>query len=494
MRTEILTIGSELTSGATVNTNAAYLARRLAEAGFPCARQVAVPDEREPLVEALRQALPRCELLVTTGGLGPTFDDITMAAVAEAVQRPLVYVPSAAAAIRRFYTRRHRRLQRAALRQAYLPRGAVPLPNPLGTAPGIWLPLDGMVLVALPGVPRELHAILDRHVLPRLRRLAPSRILEGRTLRTVGIVELAIEAALRRIRIPPSVSVGLYPHLRAVDVRLTATGRSRGEARGALATVEAALRKALGAAVYGTDEETLEGVLGAQLVRRRKTLAVAESCTGGLLAARITDAPGSSRYFLGAVVAYHNDVKRRSLGVPAATLARHGAVSAQVAKQMAQGVRRLAGSDMGMAVTGVAGPSGGTRRKPVGLVYVGLADGRRTLSRRYQFFGDRSAVRAQAVQLALDWLRRCLAAGPAAAHPHRLSSASGLRAGGGGPPLRLPVPCPARQTGVTRGHSVARPPGRCSAGRRVPARSERARATSRARALAAARRFPAGGA
>ena len=425
MRTEVLTIGSELTSGATVNTNAAALARRLAEAGFPCARQVAVPDEREALVDALRQALRRCELLVTTGGLGPTFDDITMAAIAEAVQRPLVYVPPAAAAIRRFYTRRHRRLQRAALRQAYLPRGAVPLANPLGTAPGVWLPLDGSVLVALPGVPRELRAILERHVLPRLRRLAPGRLIEGRTLRTIGIVELSIEAVLRRIRIPPSVSVGLYPHLRAVDIRLTATARSRREARRALAAVEARLRTALGASVYGMDEETLEGVLGGLLARQRKTLAIAESCTGGLLAARITDVPGSSRYFLGAVVAYHNDVKRRCLGVPAATLARHGAVSAQTAKRMAEGARRLAGSDVGVAVTGIAGPAGGTPsvrlrsgrrpersrgtpRKPIGLIYLGLADARRTLSRRYECFGDRSAIRAQAVQLALDWLRRSL--------------------------------------------------------------------------------------
>ena len=408
MRVELLTVGSELTSGVTLNTNAAYLARRLAEAGWPCARQVAVPDERGLLVESLRQALGRCELLVTSGGLGPTFDDITMSAIAEAVQRPLVFVPAAAAAIRRFYTRRHRRLKRLALRQASLPRGAVPLANPLGTAPGMWLPLDGVVLVALPGVPRELHAILERHVLPRLRRLAAGRILEGRTLRTVGVVELSIEAMLRRLRIPPSISVGLYPHLRAVDIRLTATARSRGEARRALAAVEASLRRALGAAVYGTDEETLEGVVGRLLASRRLTLSLAESCTGGLLAARLTDVPGSSRYVLGSIVDYHNDLKRRCLGVPAATLARHGAVSAQAARRMAEGARRLSGADVGMAVTGIAGPSGGTPRKPVGLVYVGLADGRRTLSRRCQFIGDRAAIRTQAVQLALDWLRRSL--------------------------------------------------------------------------------------
>ena len=405
MHAEILTIGSELTSGSTVNTNAAYLARRLADVGLPCRRQVAVSDERAGLLEALQESLRRSDVLVTTGGLGPTFDDVTVEAIATVTQRPLTRRPEIAETIRRFYSRSHRAFQRAALRQADLPQGSEPLPNPIGTAPGVWLALPETLLVALPGVPGEMRAIMERHVLPRLKRMTRPVVIESRTLRTAGIVELSIEAALRRLRLPESVQVGLYPHLRMVDVRLTATTQSRHAARRALSRIERALRRRLGAAVYGTDEETLEGVVGALLASRRHTLAIAESCTGGLLSDRITNVSGSSRYFLGSVIAYHNDVKRCLLGVPAETLARFGAVSAQTAARMAEEVRRLVGADVGLSVTGIAGPAGGTRQKPVGLVYLGLSDGGRTLTQRCQFFGDRAAIKLQAAQTALDWLR-----------------------------------------------------------------------------------------
>ena len=408
MHAELLTIGAELTSGATVNTNAAYLARRLAELGIPCRRQVTVGDERHTLVEALRSALRRSTLVVTTGGLGPTFDDVTLEAIAEATSRPLVYHRRVAAIIRRFYTRHHRALQHAALRQASVPQGAAALLNPIGTAPGIWLPLEGPILIALPGVPGEMRAIMERHVLPRLKRLGGAQAIESRTLRTVGIVELSIEALLRRMRIPDGVEVGLYPHLRAVDVRLTAFATSRSAARKLLTGVEHRLRRALGPVVYGVDEDTLEAVVGRLCVAQHRTVAVAESCTGGLLCDRITSVSGSSRYFRAGLIAYHNDVKRRCLGVSEATLARDGAVSAATAKQMAEGVRRLAEASVGVSVTGIAGPTGGTSRKPVGMVYLGLSDGRRTMSRRCQFFGDRRAIKTQAAQTALDWLRRSL--------------------------------------------------------------------------------------
>ena len=408
MQAELLTVGSELTSGATVNTNAAYLARRLAECGLPCRRHVTVGDERAGLVDALRESLSRTELLIITGGLGPTFDDVTMAAIAEATGRPLVHTPSAAATIRRFYTRRHRRLQRAALRQASLPQGGLALPNPVGTAPGLWLALDQQLVIALPGVPSEMRAIMERHVLPRLKRRGGALAIESLTLRTAGIVELSIEAILRRLHIPNGVEVGLYPHLRMVDVRLTATARSRQAARRALGQLAATLRRRLGRAVYGMGDETLEAVIGRRLVQRRWTLGVAESCTGGLVSDRLTNVPGSSRYLRGSVVAYHNDIKRGSLGVLASTLARFGAVSAQAAGEMAQGVRRLTGADIGLAITGIAGPTGSTPQKPVGLVYLGLSRGRRARAQRCQFFGDRIAIKGQAAQAALDWLRQSL--------------------------------------------------------------------------------------
>ena len=405
MHAELLTIGSELTSGVTLNTNAVYLARRLAELGIPCHRQVAVSDERASIIEALRDALSRCHILVTTGGLGPTFDDCTMEAIAQATRRPLIYVPSVAATIRRFYTRRHRKLQRAALRQAYVPQEGVALPNTLGTAPGVWLRMSGQVVIALPGVPSEMRAIMERHVLPRLKRFGVSQVIETQILRTAGVVELHIEAILRRMRIPKNVQVGLYPHLRTVDIRLTATANSQHSARRALSQLEANLRRSLGRVIYGIGETTLEEVVGELLVRRHKTLAVAESCTGGLVSDRITNVPGSSRYLRGSVVAYHNDLKRRCLGVPLTLLDRFGAVSSPVVRAMATGVRKFAGADVGLAITGVAGPAGGSSRKPVGLVYIGLADERGVRSLRCQFFGDRSAIKAQAAQSGLDGLR-----------------------------------------------------------------------------------------
>lgn len=405
MRAELLTIGSELMSGATINTNAAYLARRLADAGISCERQVAVDDEPSRILTALREAMGRCELLITSGGLGPTFDDLTIGVIAEATGRRVVYHAEVAAMIRRFYTRRHRRLQRAALRQAYLPAGGLALPNPLGTAPGLWLPAGRTLVVALPGVPTELRAILERHVLPRLKRFPHTRPIATRTLRSAGLVELSIEAMLRAIRIPPGVQVGLYPHLRMVDIRLTAVGAP---GRRRLAAVDAALRRRLGEALYGQEGDTLAGVVGALLARRGWTLALAESCTGGLLTNLLTDVPGSSRYVRGAVVAYHNALKTGALGVPPALLRRHGAVSRQVAAAMAQGARRFAQADLGLAITGIAGPGGATRMKPVGLVYLALADGSRTRVERHHFFGDRPAIKLQAAQRAMDWLRRVL--------------------------------------------------------------------------------------
>jgi len=219
-------------------------------------------------------------------------------------------------------------------------------------------------------------------------------------------VELQIQAILARLAIPETIQVGLYPHLMTVDVRLTATGPSRSRARRALARVERRLRRRLGEHVYGVDEETLEAVVGLLLLRRRWTIAIAESCTGGLVSDRITNVPGSSRYLRESIIAYHNQAKEHLLGVRPELLRRHGAVSASVANAMAQGVRRAAQADLGLAITGIAGPGGGSRAKPVGLVYLALADRTGTAVKRCQFHGDRLAIKHQAAQTALDWLRR----------------------------------------------------------------------------------------
>ena len=407
MHAELIAVGAELTSGHTINTNATYLARRLQKLGIICRRHVAVGDDPAEIVDALNEAMRRASLVIVTGGLGPTFDDLTMEAIAQATGRRLVQVPAVAARIRQFYRRHHRRLNRLALRQALLPEGGHALPNPDGTAPGLWLSLDETVLVALPGVPREMRAIMEQSVLPRLRRRAgAAQAILSRTIRTVGLVELQIQEMLRRMTIPSSVQIGLYPHLMMVDVRFTATDSSAPRAASSLNRLERELRRRVGEAVYGLDEQTLEEAVGAVLQRRHFTLAVAESCTGGLVSDQLTNVPGSSAYFLLSVVAYHNRAKQKLLGVSQQLLSRHGAVSAPVARAMAQGVRAKAGADLGLAITGIAGPSGGTKQKPVGLVYVALADRRRTAVKRFLFPGDRLAIKQRTCQMALDWLRR----------------------------------------------------------------------------------------
>jgi nicotinamide-nucleotide amidase len=250
-----------------------------------------------------------------------------------------------------------------------------------------------------------MRAIMERSVLPRLRRLGSGTAVATCMLRTAGVAELSIQQLLGKLRVPDAVQIGLYPNLRTVDVRLTATASTPANAAALLRPLETALRRALGDAVYGSGDTSLEAAIGKLLVARRLTIAVAESCSGGLVCDLLTDVPGSSRYIRGGLVAYDNQVKEDVLGVPAATLQRHGAVSLQAAARMAEGVRTLCGGALGLSVTGIAGPSGATPRKPVGLVYFGLSDGHRTRTLKANFFGDRRSIKRQAAQTALNWLR-----------------------------------------------------------------------------------------
>ena len=422
MRAELIAVGTELTTGRTLNTNSAELSRQLQALNIICSRQHTVADDPAAIVDIVRQALGRADLVIVTGGLGPTLDDLTMDAVAHAVGSPMQCSPQIKQQIEAFCRRHRRRVNRLSLRQALIPQGAEALPNPVGTAPGVWMRLGHAVLVVLPGVPEEMRAIMAGSVLPRLRRAGRSHAAEAvcsRTLRTIGLVELEIQQHLAALRLPADVAIGLYPHLNTVDVRLTLCGAG---AQRPLDRAIAAVRKRLGAAVYGEEEERLEEVVGRLLARKRMTVAVAESCTGGLIGDRLTNVPGSSRYVLLGVTAYHNRIKQDVLGVPVEALRRHGAVSEQVARRMAVGVRAMGDADIGIAVTGIAGPSGGTKQKPVGLVYVAIADRRRSAARAMHFAGgraggegvpprdggaaDRLAIKMQTASAALDWLRR----------------------------------------------------------------------------------------
>lgn len=422
MACELLTVGTELLLGFTVDTNAAAAGRLLAAAGIRVTRRATVGDDEAAIRDAAAAALERTGTVIVTGGLGPTRDDVTRDAVAAVFGRALVRDPAILAALEERFARLGRgAMPDANRRQADVPHGATVLPNRWGTAPGLWLEDDrGRVAVLLPGVPVEALGLLEHEVVPRLearghggteaRGHGGHEVILSRTLRTTGISESALAD---RVGDPARITgehltLAWLPSPEGTDLRLTAWGLSAEAAQTALARAAGALRPLLGAHCYGEGETDLAAVVLERLEARKSHLAVAESCTGGMLGARITAVPGSSRVFLGGVVAYDNEVKLGQLGVSADTLAAHGAVSEAVAREMAAGVARVFGVDAAVAVTGIAGPDGGTADKPVGTVWIAALAGGGGGARafRYVFPGDREMVRRRAAQAALDALRR----------------------------------------------------------------------------------------
>ncbi len=394
-----------------VNSNAAWLSRRLSALGFRVARHVVLPDDLPAMVREFRSAFGRAELVVLTGGLGPTVDDLTRAAAARAAGRPLERLPRVLAAVRAFWERRGRTMPEANAVQADLPHGAAMVPNPVGTAPGFAFRARRALAVALPGVPGELEAMFDGTVEGMLRRAFPRLpSVAVRELHLIGLAEGEVDARLRGIAAPGgNPRLSLMVGAGVVTVRLVATGRTAAAARRTLAGVETEVRALFGTRVFGQDGEDIADVVVALLRRRGKTLAVAESCTGGLIGHLVTGVPGASDVFVEGRVTYADISKRRLLGVPAGVLARHGAVSRETAVAMARGARRRSGADVAVAVTGIAGPGGGSAAKPVGLVWIAVCDGRRVRSGELRLFGDRSAVKQRAARLALDLVRTTVA-------------------------------------------------------------------------------------
>jgi len=403
-------IGTELLLGFTVNSDTAFLGRRLAALGVDCYSHVTVGDNPMRLAEAIRTAFTRADWVITCGGLGPTVDDITLPTLAKTIGRPLVLDRAIATQIRERFVRLGISMPQANLRQAYVPRGAVVLPNRIGTAPGFLLPVRKKLLIALPGPPNELELMFTEQAIPWLtRHYRLTGVLLSRTVKLSGITESEVDERVKDLlKLRGDVTVGIYAHPAQVDLRITAKGATPAAAQKAIARVETDIRRRLGPLVYGADEETLEGVVGARLAQQRKTLAVAESCTGGLIGHRLTQVPGSSTYFLGGVVAYANALKTGILRVPAPLIRTQGAVSDPVAQAMAANIRRATKATYGLAVSGIAGPAGGTTEKPIGLVYLALADAKQVTCQRHQFTGDRATIKWKASQAALDLLRRTL--------------------------------------------------------------------------------------
>ncbi len=408
VRAEVISVGTELLLGQITDTNATYLCQRLAELGIPVYFRQTVGDNKVRIQEAYRIASGRAELLLFTGGLGPTEDDLTKEAVAEALGAELVLHEPSWAHIQALLSRRRRPITPNQRRQALLPQGAQAIPNRWGTAPGVLWERDGHVIVMLPGVPWEMRGMFEETVVPYLRALgwAGEEVIRSRVLRVVGIGEGALEERIKDLLHTPNPTIAPLAHLGEVHLRITARGHPEAVDR-MLAEVEAALRARLGAYVYGTDQETLEEAVGKLLLASRRTVAVAESCTGGLLGHRLTNVPGSSAYFRGGVVAYADDAKVLLLGVPEEVVRTFGAVSEQAAEAMARGVRSSFQADLGIAITGIAGPSGATPDKPVGLVYIGLADAKTTRVWRMDFGEEpgREGIKYLATQAALDRLR-----------------------------------------------------------------------------------------
>ena len=375
MTAEILCVGSELLLGNITNGNARWIAEQLASLGVPHQRQMVVGDNRERLMAEVRQAAGRCRVLITTGGLGPTPDDLTTEAIAAAFETPLVEHPEVWVEIQARLSARGRTCSPSNRRQAFLPQGAALLPNPTGTAPGmIWSPVPGFTVLTFPGVPSEMKAMWQQTAAPWLRQSGlAAGVFASRMLRFWGVSESALAEEMADLLEQVNPTVAPYAGAGEVKLRITARAEHLAEAEALLEPVEREIRHRTGLSCFGVDDQDLAAVVLDRLRQRGQSVAVAESCTGGGLGAALAAVPGASDVFLGGVIAYANRVKQQVLGVPEALLETHGAVSDPVAEAMAEGARRLTGADWGLAITGVAGPGGGSEQKPVGLVHIAVA-------------------------------------------------------------------------------------------------------------------------
>jgi nicotinamide-nucleotide amidase len=406
---EIIAIGSELLAPDRTDTNSLWLTEKLNRLGIEVKLKTIVGDDDARLEEAIKDAVRRSKVVITTGGLGPTEDDITRKIAARALGRRLLLDEAVLAEIRLRFKNFGVAMPERNSRQAMVIEDAEVLPNPNGTAPGMFIEHQGTAIVLLPGPPREMRPMFENHVSTKLAGRVGSFRVMRRLLRVAGLGESAVDEKIAPIYTQyDNPQTTILFNQSEIEIHLTARGRTEAEADALLDRLSGQIEERLGNAVFSFAGETMEEVVGLKLSVGGYTVSVAESCTGGLIAQRLTDVPGSSKYFIEGVVAYANDAKTRDLDVEPVLLLEHGAVSAPVAEAMAEGIRKRAGTDFGLSVTGIAGPGGGTEEKPVGLVYIALADEVKTEHRKLQLPGDRNLVRWRASQAALDLLRRRL--------------------------------------------------------------------------------------
>jgi len=410
LKTEILAVGTELLTPFFHDTNSLFLIERLNDLGIGVAFKTIVTDDRKDLVSCFRTALKRSRLIIAMGGLGPTEDDRTREAAAEALGRKLLFDKTVSRSIRQRFQSRGLPMSSSNRKQCYVIEGAEVLANLNGTAPGLWIVSGSRRLILLPGPPQELKPIFEKDVWPRFRSISSGFTLR-RVIKLTGMSESLMENRIRTVypNLPPGADITTLAYPGELQIRLAVSGSGDpASSEMVLGVIEKLLLKKLGGNVYSRTGETLEEAVGVLLRSRGRTLACAESCTGGFLSHRLTNVPGSSAYFLEGVVSYGNRSKNRLFGVPLSVIRKHGAVSGPVAEAMALGVMRKSGSDYGLSITGIAGPGGGTAGKPVGLVFTGLAWRNGLRVEKNLFFGGREIIKFQSSQKALDMLRRRL--------------------------------------------------------------------------------------
>lgn len=410
MKAEIISIGSEILRGQISDTNSNFIAKKLVELGIDLENISVVSDNPESLLSTLKLAFQRSGLIITTGGLGPTEDDITYQTIARALNLKLIKYPEAEENLKKFFKKINKTISPCNLKQVYLPEGAKIIINQYGTAPAMILEKDNKIICSFPGVPYEMKNLIEENLIPYLKeKFPPSMIKKSKILKISGLGEASVNELIRDyMNKQTNYSFGIYANPEDIQVQVTTQAPTEKEVEKLLQSSVNQLTKILDNYIYGCDEETIEEIVGNLLKTNKLKVAVAESCTGGILGEMITRIPGSSKYFQGGVISYNAKVKEDLLKVPPEAIRKYGEVSRQVAKLMAEGVRRCCHSDIGISITGIAGPGGATDKKKVGLVYMALADGKKTITQKHQLFGDRQLIRLRSARRALNMLRMYL--------------------------------------------------------------------------------------
>lgn len=411
MKIQLISIGDELLIGDVINSNAAFISSELIKNHFQVTKVTTIGDNEKVIIQEFKDALSKNDAVIVTGGLGPTHDDITKKCIADYFGVELVLNDDILIQLHDFFRLRNRKITPSNEQQALLPKGCLVLKNKLGTAPGIWMEENNKILISLPGVPHEMKALIEEEVIQGLvlKRGAVKSVIKSKILLTTGIPESYLFERLGNIEeLLKGSKLAFLPNSFGVKMRVTVEEGDEEKAQNALTNIEQKIRSKVGRYIFGIDNDTLEEVIGRLLKERSLTIATAESCTGGLIAHRITNVSGSSDYFERGVVTYSNGAKVEILKVNEDTIAEYGAVSSEVAKQMAEGIRAISGTDIGLATTGIMGPTGATETKSVGLVYVGICDENSTNVMKFQFGDNRIINKERASQAALETLRRHL--------------------------------------------------------------------------------------